>query len=135
MRLADYAHIYGNTLERDYSETMQRLLQGGLLETGGQYLAMTETGKLAFDLVALAFHPIQVKQWLLDQFKTYQVLGMAPPGLTILPAKRSAQHCGLLHSSRLHGAVLNVQGNPEWIRPSLSGKVATAQSPGYPDLA
>jgi oxygen-independent coproporphyrinogen-3 oxidase len=80
MRLADYAHTFGNPLERDHGETVQRLLQGGLLETDGQYLEMTETGKLVFDLVTLAFYPTQVKQWLLDQLKSYQVMGMAPPG-------------------------------------------------------
>ncbi len=73
MQLSDYQQSFGISLQQDHGETMQRLLRGGLLETDGSQLAMTDTGKLLYDMVTLAFYPSQVRAWLLDQLKTYQI--------------------------------------------------------------
>jgi oxygen-independent coproporphyrinogen-3 oxidase len=76
LRLSDYASTFGNALDEDHGETVQRLLLGELLETDGEHLAMTESGKLVYDLVTLAFYPSQIKQWLLDRLKSYQLVGL-----------------------------------------------------------
>ncbi len=73
MRLAAYEATFGNPLADDHGETMERLLAGGLLETDGEYLTMSEDGKLVYDLITLSFYPGKVKKWLLDRLKLYQI--------------------------------------------------------------
>ncbi len=73
MLLSDYEQTFGNPLQQDHGEAMQRLLRGGLLETDGNRLTMTKSGRLLYDLVTLAFYPIQARTWLLDKLQSYQL--------------------------------------------------------------
>jgi oxygen-independent coproporphyrinogen-3 oxidase len=73
LRSADYEHTFGAPLRAHHGGTIERLLKGGLLDSDGEALALTEDGKLVYDLVTLAFYPRVAKDWLLGRLERYQV--------------------------------------------------------------
>jgi oxygen-independent coproporphyrinogen III oxidase len=73
LSLSDYEAFFGRSLLEDHGMTVERLLGGGLLEGDGRQLALTEAGKLLYDLVMLSFYPPAAKASLLTRLSTFQV--------------------------------------------------------------
>jgi oxygen-independent coproporphyrinogen-3 oxidase len=73
LRPAEYGRTFGTDLREDHGDTIERLLAGGLLDSDGEQLALTDDGKLVYDLVTLAFYPRGAKDWLLGRLERYQV--------------------------------------------------------------
>jgi oxygen-independent coproporphyrinogen-3 oxidase len=73
LSLPDYEALFGHSLLEEHGVIIERLLGGDLLQGDGRQLALTETGKLVYDLVMLAFYPPAAKAWLLGRLKTFQV--------------------------------------------------------------
>ncbi len=71
--LAHYTATFGRSLNDDHGETVQRLVHGGLIDADDSQIALTETGKLLYDLVTLCFFPPQAKAWLLERLQNYQL--------------------------------------------------------------
>ncbi|MGR8980720.1 MAG: coproporphyrinogen-III oxidase family protein [Gammaproteobacteria bacterium] len=79
LRLDEYAETFGNSLLEDFEGVIQRLLKGGLIDADDSHVAMTETGKLVYDLVMLAFYPPRAKQWLMERLQAYQLNPLTLP--------------------------------------------------------
>lgn len=75
--LEHYAATFGRQLGDDHGETVERLLRGGLIDTDGKQIVLTETGKLFYDLVMLCFYPPQARAWLLARLRNYQLTDAA----------------------------------------------------------
>jgi oxygen-independent coproporphyrinogen-3 oxidase len=73
LRLDDYGRTFGTPLLEDHGGTIARLRDGGLLDSDASSISLTDTGKLAYDLVTLAFYPQPAKDWLLGRLESYQV--------------------------------------------------------------
>jgi oxygen-independent coproporphyrinogen-3 oxidase len=73
LRPADYGRTFGTGLHDDHGHTIARLQDGGLLDSDGDSLGLTEAGKLVYDLVTLAFYPQPAREWLLGRLGSYQV--------------------------------------------------------------
>jgi oxygen-independent coproporphyrinogen-3 oxidase len=52
-----YEKQFGCSFADDFGPTLQRLAEHGLVEDDGAHVSMTETGRLVYDLVLLAFYP------------------------------------------------------------------------------
>jgi oxygen-independent coproporphyrinogen-3 oxidase len=59
-----YERTFYRTVDEDFGEVIDRLLRGGLIVDEGERLRLGETGKLLYDLVALAFYPEHARRWL-----------------------------------------------------------------------
>lgn len=73
LQFAEYEGAFGTPFMKDHGETVDRLLRGQLIESDGGQFALTENGKLVYDLVTLSFYPRMAKDWLLGRLKSYQV--------------------------------------------------------------
>jgi len=56
--------VFGRAVDEDYGDVIERLVRGGLVVDDGERLGVSETGKLLYDLVALAFYPKHAQRWL-----------------------------------------------------------------------
>ena len=54
---AAYEEHFGCSFDDDFRGTLKRLIDHGLIEDDGVRVELTETGKLVYDLVLLAFYP------------------------------------------------------------------------------
>ena len=70
----DYETTFGTAFTADFQDTLQRLQYAGLVNDDSQGMALTEIGKLVYDLVTLSFYPEHAKQWLLERMPDYQLL-------------------------------------------------------------
>jgi oxygen-independent coproporphyrinogen-3 oxidase len=61
---SEYACEFGCSVEEDYGEALHRLLAAGLASDDGECISLTETGKLVYDHVTLAFYPQRARGWL-----------------------------------------------------------------------
>jgi oxygen-independent coproporphyrinogen-3 oxidase len=61
---SEYKREFGCSVEDDYGETLQRLLAASLASDDGECISLTETGKLVYDHVTLAFYPRRARGWL-----------------------------------------------------------------------
>jgi len=61
---ATYQAAFGVTLEQDYGPLLERLVQAGALDRIEAGYSLSETGKLVYDLITLAFYPEPIKDWL-----------------------------------------------------------------------
>jgi oxygen-independent coproporphyrinogen-3 oxidase len=59
-----YRAAVGRTIDEDFGAHLARLEQGGLLEDTGERIALSESGKLVYDLVTLSFYPNHARRWL-----------------------------------------------------------------------
>jgi oxygen-independent coproporphyrinogen-3 oxidase len=73
LRVDDYGRTFGTSLLDDHGGTIARLREGGLLDSDATSVGLTETGKLVYDLVTLAFYPQPAKDWPLGRLESYQV--------------------------------------------------------------
>lgn len=64
LSLNEYQRTFAHSIEDDFGSALDRLRGADLVrETTGR-LALTETGRLVYDLVTLAFYPDAARQWL-----------------------------------------------------------------------
>ena len=61
-----YRATFGVDVEDDYAQALDRLGRGGLITDDGRRLALSETGRLLYDLVNLAFYPEHARRWLVE---------------------------------------------------------------------
>ena len=61
---ADYERVFGSSLEDDFGEPLRRLRAGGLIESEGRVLKLSEVGRLVYDRVTFNFYPQRVLTWL-----------------------------------------------------------------------
>jgi oxygen-independent coproporphyrinogen-3 oxidase len=61
---AYYERTFGRPIDVDFGEVLERLRAGGLIDDDGATLALSELGRLVYDLVTLAFYPPRAQEWL-----------------------------------------------------------------------
>jgi oxygen-independent coproporphyrinogen-3 oxidase len=61
---AHYERTFGRPFDQDFGEVLTRLTAAGLIEDDGAVLALSELGKLVYDIVILAFYPKHARDWL-----------------------------------------------------------------------
>ncbi len=59
---AAYEERFGISVDEHFGEPLQRLREHGLVADNGASITLTETGKLVYDLVLLAFYPEPARQ-------------------------------------------------------------------------
>lgn len=64
---AEYERTFARPIDRDFGTLLKRLRRGGLIDDDGHTLALTEQGKLVYDLVTLAFYPERARAWLAER--------------------------------------------------------------------
>ena len=64
---AAYERSSGRPFDDDFGETLWRLREAGLVDDVAGTISLTETGKLVYDLVMLAFYPWQTREWLAER--------------------------------------------------------------------
>ena len=62
-----YEERFGCSFDDDFGAPLERLWKHGLVEDDGARISMTETGKLVYDLVLLAFYPESVRKRIQDR--------------------------------------------------------------------
>ena len=60
----EYRAGFGHPVEDDYGPLLARLAGAGLTRDDGTRIALSETGRLVYDLVTLAFYPPRAREWL-----------------------------------------------------------------------
>jgi len=75
---ADYLRTFGNSFDEDFSEPLRCTRDAGLV-TDGPTISLTDTGRLVYDKVLLAFYPEQVKQWLKEREQSAVAKGRLLP--------------------------------------------------------
>lgn len=66
LNLAEYETLFGNPFEQDFGVPLTRTSQAGLVE--GEYtIRLTDSGRLLYDRVMMAFYPENVKSWLRER--------------------------------------------------------------------
>jgi oxygen-independent coproporphyrinogen-3 oxidase len=58
---AIYLDTFGSSFDDDFGAPLERLRDNGLVADDGTTLSLTETGKLVYDLVLLAFYPEEIR--------------------------------------------------------------------------
>lgn len=77
LRLTDYEQTFGRRFDDDFGPVLNRLHSAGLVLHEAGELALTEVGRLIYDLVTLAFYPDEARRWL-DQQQTGLRRGAQP---------------------------------------------------------
>lgn len=62
-----YEREFGCRFDGDHGETCEHLVVAGLVSDVDDDISMTETGKLVWDLVTLAFYPRHLQEWLKER--------------------------------------------------------------------
>ncbi len=65
--LSDYEQAFGGRFEDDYGGVLDRLFSADLVYEADGQLALTQVGRLVYDLVTLAFYPDHARRWLDQQ--------------------------------------------------------------------
>jgi len=71
----EYKQSFGSSFADDFSNPLNRLLTGGLIEQEGDILRLTEIGQLLYDRVTFNFYPPRVLAWLANR-KTPRGMGI-----------------------------------------------------------
>jgi oxygen-independent coproporphyrinogen-3 oxidase len=69
-----YQSVFGASFFDDFAETIDRLGGADLIRVDNDYITMSESGKLLYDLVMLSFYPLHARQWLNEHLHNYQLL-------------------------------------------------------------
>jgi oxygen-independent coproporphyrinogen III oxidase len=64
---AQYEDIFGQPIDADFGELLQRLIGADLISDAAGSIALTDTGRLVYDLVTLAFYPPGAQRWLSER--------------------------------------------------------------------
>jgi len=67
LQRAEYARAFGNPIEDDFGETINRLRAADLIRDEAGELFVSETGRLVYDLVTVAFYPPRAQRWLRER--------------------------------------------------------------------
>jgi len=60
----DYATTVGRDIDDDFPDALERLRNASLIEDDGNTIALSDSGRLVYDLVTLAFYPEKARTWL-----------------------------------------------------------------------
>ena len=60
----DYANAVGGNVEEDFGDVLARLRSADLIRDDGERIALSDDGRLVYDLVTLAFYPEHARSWL-----------------------------------------------------------------------
>ncbi|MBT8420519.1 MAG: coproporphyrinogen III oxidase family protein [Gammaproteobacteria bacterium] len=66
-----YSRTFGRSIDTDYREVLARLSDADLIEDDGKRIQLSETGKLVYDLVTLAFYPPRAQKWLNEELAAF----------------------------------------------------------------
>jgi oxygen-independent coproporphyrinogen-3 oxidase len=61
---AEYERVFGNALEVDFGDPLDRLVMGGLIDDDSGVYCLSESGRLVYDRVTFNFYPPRVLHWL-----------------------------------------------------------------------
>ncbi len=61
---AEYARAFGRDVEHDFGAVLARLAGADLTRDDGARISLSESGRLVYDLVTLAFYPPRARGWL-----------------------------------------------------------------------
>ena len=61
---SQYATTFERSVDDDFGDLLDRLSDGGLIDDDRESIALSEHGKLLYDVVMLAFYPQQAREWL-----------------------------------------------------------------------
>ncbi len=61
---AGYRGAFGHSVEDDFGPVLARLRESGFIEVTDQFISLTRTGRLVFDLVTWMFYPRQAREWI-----------------------------------------------------------------------
>jgi oxygen-independent coproporphyrinogen-3 oxidase len=75
-----YQGMFGRSIDEDFGEVLERLRGGGLLDDDGETLALSELGRLVYDLVILAFYPRRAQEWLTGRSERAAFVAMEAAG-------------------------------------------------------
>jgi oxygen-independent coproporphyrinogen-3 oxidase len=75
---AEYEQVFQSDIRQDFGGMVDKLAGAGLIQDRKASIAMTETGRLLYDLVMLSFYPEHAKAWLRDRLEGYQLLELQP---------------------------------------------------------
>ncbi|HVN83345.1 MAG TPA: coproporphyrinogen-III oxidase family protein [Candidatus Binatia bacterium] len=59
-----YEATFGREVDEDFGELLDRLVDADLLEDEDDRITLSESGKLLYDVVTLAFYPQRAREWL-----------------------------------------------------------------------
>lgn len=63
----EYAEAVGCEVEDDFAFALDRLRKAALIEDDGRCIALSDDGRLVYDLVTMAFYPEHARSWLGDR--------------------------------------------------------------------
>ncbi len=61
---SEYEAAFGHSFETDFGSVLSRLLDAELVTNDGREVALTRKGRFVYDLVTLAFYPVDARDWL-----------------------------------------------------------------------
>jgi len=61
---ADYAQAVGRSVDDDFGDVLRRMRDAGLVDDDGARVALSDDGRLVYDLVTLGFYPDRSRDWL-----------------------------------------------------------------------
>lgn len=61
---AHFERTFGRPLDQQFGEVLTRLTAAGLIDDDGAIIGLSQLGKLAYDIVTLAFYPKHARDWL-----------------------------------------------------------------------
>jgi len=64
LRRQAYEQTFGKPFDDDFREPLERMRNVDLVADDGDTVCLTDTGRLFYDLVTLAFYPERIKEWL-----------------------------------------------------------------------
>jgi oxygen-independent coproporphyrinogen-3 oxidase len=64
---ASWIEAFGHEIEDDLGPLIGALVDAELLASDDEKLSLTDTGRLVYDLITLAFHPQRAQHWLSDR--------------------------------------------------------------------
>ncbi len=67
LQRAEYTRAFGNAIEDDFGDTIDRLSAAGLTHNEPDELFLSATGRLVYDLVTVAFYPPRARSWLRER--------------------------------------------------------------------
>jgi 5,5'-dehydrodivanillate O-demethylase len=73
-----YERAFGRPIDEDFGDVVARLAEAGLVDDDGTTLALSELGKLAYDVVTLAFYPPHAREWLARRGERYRWSARTP---------------------------------------------------------
>lgn len=73
-----YRETFGQAIDEDFGQVIDRLVRGGLIVDEGGRLCVTDTGALLHDLVTLAFYPPHAWKWLGDREPLASLVQLSP---------------------------------------------------------